>query len=78
VSYFFLQAAQYSGLVEIRVRFDKLVDSPLFRQLDADGDGEITQSDVLTWWDQLVVMMTHNVGNAGGFASGFYLGLRYV
>jgi FUN14 domain-containing protein 1 len=66
------QIAQYQGLIQI----DYLeVEKKVTKVLDADGDGKLTTKDLIMWWRQLKGILTHSLPSAGGFSSGFALGV---
>ena len=68
------QIAQYQGLIQI----DYLeVEKKVTKVLDADGDGKLTTKDLIMWWRQLKGILTHSLPSAGGFSSGFALGVYY-
>ncbi|GMH77463.1 hypothetical protein TrST_g9209 [Triparma strigata] len=67
-----VQAAAYSGYLD--VKWNK-VQEDVTKLVDADGDGKLTQKDVLVYWKKIKHVMTFNLPSSGGFGVGFLLGL---
>jgi uncharacterized membrane protein (Fun14 family) len=46
--------------------------------LDKDGDGTISEDELVGVGMEILSFLTHNVPQGGGFGFGFYLGLKYL
>ena len=69
-----LQVAQYQGMIQI----DFLeVKEKAIEVLDANGDGKFDANDLVIYWRKLKDILTHSIPSAGGFSSGFAMGVYY-
>ena len=69
-----LQFLQYSGYISID--YGKVV-KDAESALDADGDGQLTTNDLVVLWRKFSHIVSFNVPGGSGFATGFYIGIRY-
>ena len=45
---------------------------------DVDGDGDFTSKDMSRWTNRALHLMSNGMPQAGGFASGFWVGFVYI
>ena len=69
-----IQVLQYEGIIQ--VDFIEVKEKAI-EVFDADGDGELTTNDLIIYWRKFKNILTHSLPSAGGFSSGFVLGVYY-
>ena len=74
VGFVAIQVLQHEGIIQV----DFLeVKEKAIEILDADGDGELTAKDLVIYWRKFKSILTQSLSSAGGFSSGFLLGVYY-
>ena len=69
-----IQVLQHEGIIQ--VDFLEVKDKAI-EMLDADGDGELTTKDLIIYWRKFKSICTQSLPSAGGFSSGFLMGIYY-